>query len=207
MSRVLREELKRHDVYDNTHDTFGLGSIEEATICTSVTQGVDSDKRIGDSIQVKRLLITGELGLPPQQSIDLQDFDVNDGIARLVVVLDKQPNTNAGIDDIFRPNADGNVNCYAHTQVNSEERFVFLEDKTILLPVACVAETVVVEGSNFAATNRTLRPFRIDLDLNIPVMYADDGSVLYNNILFCALNNYMDLCTIRYYTCLYFVDD
>jgi len=200
-------EEKTFYVTRNDHEEFDVSAIKEATF-VAVPQGVNNGQRIGDSIFATRLLLTGEVGLPPQESLDLWDLGtVNDGVSKIVVVLDKQPHGTAPtVTDIYIPNTSGDANNYAHLQWDNRDRFQILAEKTIVLPAAMVVETVLVEGTNIAVSNRVLRPFEMDIPLNFQIKYDDEENILTNNVLLVMMNNYQDLTTVRYYSCLYYVD-
>lgn len=201
-------EEKVHYVYRNDHEEFDVSAVKEATFC-AVPPGVEQGQRIGDAIFATKMLLTGEVGLPPQESLDLWDLGtVNDGVSKVVVILDKQPHGTAPtVTDIYDPNTGDDANNYAHLRWYNRDRFQILAEKTIVLPAAMVVETVIVEGTNIAVSNRVLRPFELEIPLNLRIRYDDEENILTNNILLVMMNNYKDLTTVRYYGCLYYIDD
>lgn len=124
----LARNIEKKNVYVTSADTAGVfPQAAVSGLAFRVDEGIDDGQRIGRSINVERaswnIVVTGTTtGAPPTQINSLM------GVARFMVVWDKQPNgVLATVGDILETAAVAGI---SELNLDRNKRFVILSDQT-----------------------------------------------------------------------------
>lgn len=153
--RYSDEELKAYsnDIYNQQPNVNSLNStnIEPANDCLNgISQGDESDQRIGRKYWLRRLEICGQLRYDPPANVSVQP------VVRLLVYVDRRTNGNgtsgssggslAGL--LVQPTNTANT-VFAYRNLNDSDRFDVLADRRFTLrPTANAGAT---ESADFTA--------------------------------------------------------
>jgi len=200
--------MKYYDTNHNDLYDIGTADIVALSICT-MAEGYEQSERIGNCIVVGKVEIHAELILKAQAPLENPlDPKIWGAVMRVVPYLDTQTDTINPIEitDIFKPNNDEDVNCYAFPNQNNENRFMFLDDvKVDMHPNIMFAVTLVGDVA-FDSCDRVVKHLFLEYETDIEVRFNDAGFPTSGNIGLAVLASNDDLTAIRWYTRIFYRD-
>lgn len=160
--------------------------IEVLTDGTGIPSNSGVSGRIGSRIYAKTLQVKGQIGYPRQNVSDGDDAAMTGrGTARVIVVLDKQPNQAlATVDEVLSQTGTTHIS-QRHWNYENLRRFKVCYDKLISIPAQ---QSGLDPSSGEFVGQRSLVPLDFEIPLGFTVKYdntADGavGNVVTNNLI------------------------